>query len=239
MNISQFKIIASTKYLLILLALAITGCASPTYNYVALATDISNPPLGETVRVSVGDTMLIQGRFTEHDAIFVSEPGSFGLLGVYTVSSGYFFKQGEDKDFKFYLPITSERESGTVKVSALADPFEALAVDKEDNELCGVSIYGGYMCNEDIPFRYETKALLSANAFQQTLIYSGKSGSKILIGYREFSNNVARPAFNNDVSYDLSESPIIGYKGAKLEILDATNEYIEYKVITNFNAANQ
>ena len=234
----QFNVFETLKLILLLISFTLIGCASPQYNYSALATDVSEPPLGNVVRVNVGDSMLLQGRFTEHDAIHVSNPGSFGLLSVYTVSTGYFFKQGEDEDFKFYLPLKSERESGTVKVSALADPFEVLAVDKEDNELCGVSVYGGYVCNDEITFIFVKKAILSENAFQQTLIYSGKSGSNILIGYREFSNNMARPAFNNDVSYDLDESTDIGYKGARLEILKATNQYIEYKVISNFNKAD-
>ncbi|NDW20007.1 hypothetical protein [Alteromonas hispanica] len=146
-----------------------------------------------------------------------------------------FLEVGEDKEFKFYLPKNSESGSGTVNVSPLADPFEALAVDKDDSELCGVSVYGGYMCNDEITFREERKPILSTNAFQQTLIYSGKSGEVIQLGYREFSNNIARPAFNNDVSYDLSESRVVGYKGVRLEIINATNEYIEYKVISNFN----
>jgi hypothetical protein len=36
----------------------------------------------------------------------------------------------------------------------------------------------------------------------------------------------------------LDESADIGYKGARLEILNATNQYIEYKVISNFNKAD-
>ena len=227
-----FRLIAA---LIVFTVIFLSGCASPTYNYRALAKDISEPPLEKVVRVNVGEKMLVQGRFTEHDAIYVREPGSVGLLGDYTISQGYYFKQGEDKNFSFYTPLNTERDSGTVQVSALADPFEALAVDKKDKELCGVSIFGGYMCNEDIDFNYMKKPILSENAFQQTLIYSGKSGNVISVGYREFSNNVARPAFNNDVSYDLNESQMIGYKGAKLEIIEATNQYIEYKVVSNFN----
>jgi hypothetical protein len=75
------------------------------------------------------------------------------------------------------------------------------------------------------------------DSFQQTLIYSGKVGNKINIAYREFSNNIARPAFNNNVEYDLSESKTIAYKGSQLEILEATNQSIKFKVIKNFNTA--
>ena len=77
------------------------------------------------------------------------------------------------------------------------------------------------------------------DGFQQTLLYSGRIGNKINISYREFSNNVARPAFNNDVEYDLGESMTIGYKGAEIEIIEATNRMIKYRVIRNFNKAMQ
>jgi hypothetical protein len=70
---------------------------------------------------------------------------------------------------------------------------------------------------------------------QKTLIYSGKIGDRITLGYREFKNDIARPAFSNDVAYDLSESTVLGYKGARLEVLKATNTEITYKVIAGFN----
>ena len=73
------------------------------------------------------------------------------------------------------------------------------------------------------------------DAVQPTLIYLGRIDNKINIGYREFMNNQARPAFSNDAEYDLGESYTIGYKGAKLEILEATNEFIKFVVIRNFN----
>jgi len=57
------------------------------------------------------------------------------------------------------------------------------------------------------------------------------------VGYREFSNNLARPAFNNTVEYDLTDSKIIGYRGARIEVIEATNEFRKYKVIQNFNKA--
>lgn len=54
------------------------------------------------------------------------------------------------------------------------------------------------------------------------------------ISYREFSNSLARSAFNNDVEYDLSVSNIIDYNGASVEIIDADNSGITYKLLKNF-----
>ncbi len=81
------------------------------------------------------------------------------------------------------------------------------------------------------------ESVLAQDSFQQTLIYNGRVGSKINIGYREFSNNTARPAFNNNVEYDLNESPNIAYKGAELAIIEATNQHIKFKLLRNFNEA--
>jgi hypothetical protein len=66
------------------------------------------------------------------------------------------------------------------------------------------------------------------------LIYNGRIGDKINVGYREFSNSLARPAFNNDVEYDLSASRTIGYKGAQIEVIDANNNSITYRVLRTF-----
>ena len=106
---------------------------------------------------------------------------------------------------------------------------------KREDIICGVSVFGGKLCESNQPFSRTKRPSLEADGFQQTLIYSGRIGSKINIGYREFSNSYARPAYNNDVEYDLSESSIIGYKGSELEIINATNRDITFKLIRNFN----
>ncbi|MBR9901948.1 MAG: hypothetical protein GYB19_18030 [Rhodospirillales bacterium] len=217
-----------------LLPLVLAACASPQYNYVPTSTEISLPEVGSTTTVGVGDTMLRQGKYVERDAIQVPQSITVGGLGSYTLAPGYYVKVGEDKTSEFFLPEQTP-EGGRVTSGALTDPFEAIQVMKNDNIICGVSIYGGKVCDSNQPFTRTKRPSLEADGFQQTLIYSGKVGTKINIGYREFSNSYARPAFNNDVEYDLSESQIIGYKGSELEILDATNRNITFKLIRNFN----
>jgi hypothetical protein len=50
--------------------------------------------------------------------------------------------------------------------------------------------------------------------------------------YREFKDNLARPAFTQELKYDLGQSRVIGYKGARFEVLDAGNTAITYKVLS-------
>ncbi len=70
---------------------------------------------------------------------------------------------------------------------------------------------------------------------RQELIYNGKVGDSVKFLYREISGNVMRPAFTQDVQYDLSESTEIGFKGARLKIIAATNREITYQVIAYFS----
>lgn len=46
---------------------------------------------------------------------------------------------------------------------------------------------------------------------------------------------MARPAFNQELQYDLNESNTVGFKGLRMEIVNATNTSIEYKVLSSFN----
>lgn len=213
----------------------LSACATPQYNYIPTAVDISEPPLNQVVQVPVGDIMLRQGIYVETDTIYVEQPFDVGAISGYEFTSGYYSKVGEDKKSTFHSPELSP-EGGRVSVWGIADPYQSMQVMKEKNEICGVSIFGGKACEDEVQFRWVKRPTVQANSFQQSLIYSGKIGNKINIGYREFSSNQARPAFNNDVEYDLSESKVIAYKGAELEILEATNRYIKYRVIKNFNS---
>lgn len=216
----------------------VSSCASPTYNYSAEATEISEPPLNTVSIAQVGDEMLKQGKFFERDAIHLDNNISFAIWKAYTLTSGYYVKTGEDNSSEYYYPADG-KDGGRVIKAALADPWLAIQLYKSEPRICVITVFHVHVCERAQGVTRTKRLALSDDSFQQTLIYSGKLGNKIKIGYREFSNNQARPAFNNDVEYDLSESGVIGYKGARLEIIEATNESIKYRVIQNFNRADR
>lgn len=218
--------------------LLLSGCVTTNSNYHPVAMEISEPPIGQVVTAEVGGTMLRQGKYVEHDAIFLTGPVKTGVLGAYSFSRGYYLREGEDAKNEFYRPEPGP-EGGQVDKSALADPYRTMMIVKGANTLCGVSVLGAKVCEKNVSFQRVKRPALTMDGFQQTLLYSGRIGNKINISYREFSNNVARPAFNNDVEYDLGESMTIGYKGAEIEIIEATNRMIKYRVIRNFNKAMQ
>ena len=216
-----------------LLLVALTGCATPDFNYVPKMRSLSEPPLGEVVTAYVGDSMVRQGTYTEHEAIKVSEELKLGLFDEYTVSKGYFLKRGQNKNYETYTsPMTPD--AGTITVAPLSDPVIAIIVHHGSSKLCALTVLGATDCIVTDSFERTNYERATRDTFQQTLIYSGRIGDKINVGYREFSSDYARPAFNNDVEYDLSDSAIIGYKGASIEVLEATNQFIKYKLLANF-----
>ncbi|EFI5607924.1 phage major capsid protein [Escherichia coli] len=139
--------------------------------------------------------------------------------------------EGNKADYYF---LTNGADSANVEKAALADMWQGIMVEKKNNALCVITVFGATTCETNMPIEKVNLNISGDSSFQQALLYNGRVGNKINIGYREFSANTARPAFNNDVEYDLAESKTIGYKGAKFEVLDASNQSIRYRVISNF-----
>ena len=214
--------------------LALVGCATPTYNYKPESVSISEPPIDSTNTTQVGDEMLNQGKFQVSEILYLSQQNE--VRWAYTLHPGIYRKTGDDPAGEFFMP-GSGPDAGRVEKAGLADPWKAIMLKKEQPDLCVVTAFNLGVCVNGVGIERRKQKLVTQDSFQQTLIYSGKVGNKINIGYREFSNNNARPAFNNNVEYDLSESKVIGYKGAQLEVIEATNQAIKYRVIRNFNAA--
>lgn len=221
--------------LAVLVGVGLVGCATPQYNYMPEATQISKPPIGAEATAYVGDQMLVQGKFIKRTALYLSEPTRISF--AYTMSGGYYPKTGEDAN-GIYYGIGGIKNAGSIQKAAIADPYKAI-MTTPDNKLCVITVFNAKNCTQVEKVVNQEVDSLSEDSFQQTLIYSGRVGNKINIGYREFSSNLARPAFNNDVEYDLNESKTIGYKGALLEVIEATNQFIKYKVIKNFNLAQE
>ena len=213
--------------------LMLAGCASPNYNYMPKTTNLSFPEVGSVATARVGDELLSQGKYIESEAIEVKNQEQIGLA-AYTVYPGHFLKQGED-DSSIYYRLSNQAGAARIEKSALADAYTGVMIDKSDSEFCVITWTNAYTCDDDVVYEKTMLPVVAEDSFQQTLIYNGKVGNKINIGYREFQSNRVRAAFSNEVEYDLSDSNTIGYKGAELEIIEATNQSIKYRVISNFN----
>lgn len=204
--------------------LFLSGCAVKYAPAERVTQLIDEPAIGAVASAQVGDHLLRKGAIVDEEIISVKNMVD-GIF--YDILPGEYPQLGYTDTERFYMP------TGIVR-NPLADEFQGMSV-KEDKptQICVITVFAARSCY-DASFEIVRRASTRETSFQQTLIYSGRVGNKINIGYREFSNNSARPAFNNDVEYDLSASTTIGYKGAQIEILKADNSGITYKVLSSF-----
>lgn len=63
------------------------------------------------------------------------------------------------------------------------------------------------------------------------LLYNGKRGDNVIVlTYREFQGGFARPAFYQELSYDLKESAKISFRNYVIRVLEATNNSVTFVI---------
>lgn len=82
------------------------------------------------------------------------------------------------------------------------------------------------------PTRYQTVEVPFGEGFKQELLYQGKNGNALSVSYREYTNNFARPAFQQDLTYTLNENgtAVVAFRAARITVHKATNTEIDYTV---------
>lgn len=195
----------------VVIALYLSACATKE----SVKEDTSFPEINAVTTTGIGDPLLIQkhGILVPVLAIFEDQ-----AIGEFKIPKGKYILEDQNK---------KEISFGDVAVGSTGKKEEVL-LKKDNKQICVDKV-----CSA-LRYALETTTLETADYFQQHLLYNGKIGDRITLGYREFSNQMARPAFSNDVVYDLSESSMLGYKGARIEVIKATNTEITYKVLSGF-----
>jgi len=213
----------------LLVVICFTTCASST-PIKQNVENLSYPAVDIITTKSLGDILLSQGVQTTHPAIEILQDVPTPARG--RLGKGIYIGVGQEGSNTIFKP----RPSDTLLFNAAGYFFFA-----QTSDALNVAWRGGFgnlvkgRRVEQNYYKEITTTVESSSDFQQTLIYTGGEGNIIKMTYREFSGNIARPAFTIDVTYDLRDSDVIAFRGARLQILEATNTSIRYKVISNFN----
>ena len=226
-------------------AIALVSCSgTPAPNYIPISKSVSFPALGVESEAALGEDMVRQGIYTETDGVEYKKENN---IKGYKLSAGFYPQISEDNKYTYHSFGIRKSQDGSGYIIQAKDIFgiplgipESIRVSKTKQETCIIA--GGLarpICDTEVAFQRVKHPALSERDFQQTLIYSGRVGNKIKIGYRESSGGYARNAFSNEAEYDLSTSSEIGYRGARLKIISADNSKIRYVVTSNFNSPNK
>lgn len=231
----------------ILLIFACTSRAAPT-RITAPIERIENvsgyfltPKIGETAKAEVGDSLYKEGTktlLTKYRAI-IKEDASSSMANGYKLdlkagSQGVMLMR---PDTKVPLLCFFTKNTGVMGFFGDANVTGCL-VDTNGDQIFRQAMfkeYQGYFpLSKPVPYDIEKSETLieSRDDFYVDVLYQGISKGEVKISYREFSGGLARPAFNQDVSYELNANgaATIGFKGMRIRVIKATSESIEYVI---------
>jgi len=195
----------------------------------------NKPEVASVTEVYLGDRMLSQQVGEWKECITPKKTLSKQNWG----GAKFVFKANQpmcklDLDSKYFTPTyhLAEGVSGIFPVRWKQKGNKSSLCACPPMASCGV-------CVKKLPedaVKHGQTFIYSENSFQQTIEYSGRSDDILKFNYSEFSDGFARQAFTREFQIDLSEGNIAAYKGAIIEIINATNVQIKYKVIRNFSS---
>ncbi|ACC75892.1 hypothetical protein Bphy_6881 (plasmid) [Paraburkholderia phymatum STM815] len=83
------------------------------------------------------------------------------------------------------------------------------------------------------PNGWQESKVYSQDYVRQELVYGGRTGNTIDVSYREFRGGYAAPAFYQSVKYDLGASSRIRFQNFSIDVLQADNQTIVYKIVSD------
>ncbi|MDO9047559.1 MAG: hypothetical protein Q7U66_07480 [Methylobacter sp.] len=209
-----------------------------TYTPSYYSSSISDyPAIGEIKTVEVGESLVWKDKQATIPAIDIEQTiehqaDNLGQKFKLTLLSGRYVEKGKDAVGTFY-----EGKKGNILEDSKPKDIEG-GIYVTNLDPTKTEIY--LLDNLQQPFSYVKNGIPFTKSFhhkrddlsfKKELVYTGVSQKVISIFYREFNEDMARPAFSQDLKYNLSESNIVGYRGARFEIIKATNQGLTYKTL--------
>lgn len=223
----------------------LSSCAQVQHYYKPLLNEIDTKEVGETlIQEGFGTSydcsyIMLENEFEVEGSAFTSEYHVKIPAGIYRqkkLSSKGFFVSSKPLSIMKKSKI-NKNESFDNIVLGIVIPNDAgqIYVTPSMYNLKLIPIGGNKSVNFKMTKEICYDETLSQRGFRRELVYNGGSGSVIILKYREFIDDFARPAFTQDLTYDLSKSEIIGFKGARIHVLEADNIKIKYNVLSYFD----
>lgn len=222
------------KFLCLLISLCVSACASLPPSQKFTVEDKSFPSLNVATTQELGDTLVFYKRA-------YSAP-SFRPVGQPDCLTQWERVYEKKISMQAVMKPISETERYDIYTTTGNGLAWRFCYDKESANWrsadglghCVPTVWSNFTCAEG-SFEPATYVDLTQPYFRQELIYNGKVGNAVRFLYRELSGGYMRDAFTQEIQYDLSEGSEIGFKGARLKVLNATNRSITYEVSKHFD----
>ncbi|HUO86378.1 MAG TPA: hypothetical protein VM617_03240 [Thermoanaerobaculia bacterium] len=188
------------------------------------------PSVGETAEARVGDVLYEKFDYRTVQAWRLSDPFkrdyNWCLGCSIDVPAGTLLELG---------PTTAELCTVDGFVQPKFGPPVIVCFERHPtkSELVRFRVPGtlGGILNLASPLRFEETEVMSGEGFKAELVYQGLAGDVVRLLYREYVGELARPAFQQDLTYTLPGSAgELVFRDLTLQVLEANSSTIRYRV---------
>ena len=226
--------------LIVLLGFGLVGCASTKVAIASKKEVIEYPVLDTIVQQELGDTLVEYGLKWASPTLRISKEFKTDIHPItrifYVIEPQILKPTSIDAKGRNYFVASEWSIYGGISINQKASVLLPMFGNIEGLCFNGLADINREEC---IGQEYLEKATYydrTVPSVKQQLIYNGRIGTNVKFLYREISDGqYLRQPFTQDIQYDLSEGKIIGFKGARIEIVEATNRQISYKVLKHFD----
>lgn len=221
------------KMLLIPCAFLFVSCFT-TMNTVGLKRrTFDDVALNALLKAELGEKLIEKGREEFQEAYVIKSTPSFSinmvpfpyaegdvlpLAAVTKIAYLYYSKDLKYVGNPYMIGISKNKQTG--RIGAFLNSANGMATKFPE----GFSVE---------PTTYRDKSC--SYCYKQEFIFNGRVANNLKFIYREYVEDLARPSFTQELQYDLNESKIIGFKGMRLEVVNATNTNLDYKILSSFS----
>ena len=210
-----------------LLTLILESCASVQATGSQYQTG-SFPELNAPVTVNVGEVMVSEYDYLSQNRAILREAIRGSLwTGRNSLIAGASLVEAVSEGVTVYCQPPGGVGNPCLRDSDGDGYFDRASV---------MNLYGMLVSPSNIdPVGYRVSNPTIEDGFKYELLYQGVDGNVARIAYREYTDNLARPAFSQDLSYTLSDGTTsISFREVSITIQDANNNDITYTVESGF-----
>lgn len=227
------------KLLILSIPLILVGCATHQVTQTAAILERVGhvPEINSEATAVVGGTLFSQFRYWSKTGKQITQPVSIGLaLGRVSVSSGEFVLPSVANGKSVFC---TERRTYMDPLTGPLKPtcfFDASGSGKFTHVTAAPgAIWFEKALDPPVAFTSTEQVIQKTDAFRYELLLQGASNKTLRLAYREFLNDMARPAFFQDATYDLDKFPmVVPFRNVRIEILEASNAGVKYRVLSGF-----
>lgn len=202
---------------LLLCTALLAGCAIPIQQMDVFDVRDGRPQVGEVSTVEVGGQLLTQRHVRLLRGRKIDPPTEVRIMMFPYMVSGLYVRANHGQHYCGRFVNTDLLNRGKVT--------EMCLTDQEFRDM-------------GAPFHDAEEFAPGASNIQRVVEYGGRSGNTISLHYKEFTELVSgsfiRPAFTQELKFDLNEGMLIGLKGARIEVLETSNIGMRYKILSHF-----